>query len=542
MFERHELESLPERDVPAADKLCGVFRREHRRERGHPRAYPKYITAFGVLQAFLEARGIGIRLPELSSDRRENIEIIVRSFESLIPEIKRSESIRDARAIKSKFLDVFRIHDASPICYVIMPFGRDDSRYASDLRYKLLFRPAAQRAGYRCLRADRDAHTGGIPDRLIEKLVTSEAVIADLTGCNPNVLYELGLRHATSKKTIVVAPDGAELPFDLASIKHVPYRNEANMLNDAIREISEHLRADDSRLDMSPVRPFSPSWEDSYLQNQEQLLAEGRLSAFEAVLAANEPRTRMLRSGTERLTFLSAAHARLSGDAHAGTALRRLAAHAVDRDIKIKCALELTLLEIGRGHWIDAFAILVTLLDCRELEVQIAVRILAAACRVAERKPREAYALLQPLGSVHTLGGNLYAYVALTHAISLLALKETHAASQCFAFMRSWSQDHRPERQYPYLRNSLTSDRALLDLISDPYFDCTRVERLMGREIPGIPEGSAQVTARLASVLRRNGHALETMEKLADLESWNFNRMVTIGRLKWFERKVFQSG
>ncbi|GJE65792.1 hypothetical protein LNAOJCKE_3005 [Methylorubrum aminovorans] len=67
---------------------------------------------------------------------------------------------------------------------------------------------------YEVRRADDDVRPGMIGDRIIHDIINSDLVIADLTGLNPNVFYELGIRHAVGRPTIHIAKIGTVLPFD----------------------------------------------------------------------------------------------------------------------------------------------------------------------------------------------------------------------------------------------------------------------------------------------------------------------------------------
>ena len=84
-------------------------------------------------------------------------------------------------------------------CFVISPIGEDasDTRKRSDQILDHVFRPAAKQAGYEdAVRADEIDRPGIITSQIIEKLVLSPVVLADLTERNANVFYELSLRHA----------------------------------------------------------------------------------------------------------------------------------------------------------------------------------------------------------------------------------------------------------------------------------------------------------------------------------------------------------
>jgi hypothetical protein len=110
-----------------------------------------------------------------------------------------------------------------PYCFVIGPYGKADSeirRWSDDL-FNGLIQPIAAECGYDCHRLIDDTRPGDITDQIIQKLMESDLVIADLTAHNPNVFYELAVRHATGKDFILLqAPSDLKIPFDI-TVMHV---------------------------------------------------------------------------------------------------------------------------------------------------------------------------------------------------------------------------------------------------------------------------------------------------------------------------------
>jgi hypothetical protein len=101
--------------------------------------------------------------------------------------------------------------------------------------------PACDVFGLKAVRADRIAETGEITEQIFQYLRDADVVIADLSGANPNVMYELGLRHTRDKLTIQIGEYG-RLPFDVNTIRTIQFkRTEAgriearNALTDALR-------------------------------------------------------------------------------------------------------------------------------------------------------------------------------------------------------------------------------------------------------------------------------------------------------------------
>jgi hypothetical protein len=105
-----------------------------------------------------------------------------------------------------------------PLAFVIMPFGE-----GFDEIYGLFIAGAVTEAGYDVVRADDIRNQQNILKDVLAGLTDSALVVADLTGSNPNVYYELGLAHALGKRVILLTQHIDELPFDLRSYRVIPY-------------------------------------------------------------------------------------------------------------------------------------------------------------------------------------------------------------------------------------------------------------------------------------------------------------------------------
>lgn len=112
--------------------------------------------------------------------------------------------------------------------FVICPIGGEDSpvRKASDQLMKFIIKPVADELGYAVERADTIMESGAITSQIFNRLVTAPLVIADLTGHNPNVFYELAVRHAVRKPVIHVIAKGETIPFDVATSRTLFYQLE----------------------------------------------------------------------------------------------------------------------------------------------------------------------------------------------------------------------------------------------------------------------------------------------------------------------------
>lgn len=112
-------------------------------------------------------------------------------------------------------------------CFIIMPIAdHADYKQGHFKRvYEDIFKPACISAGYRPVRADDTKQANLIQLDILQKLLESPMAICDLSTRNPNVLFELGLRQAFDKPTILVQEEGTPKIFDINIFRYVEYRN-----------------------------------------------------------------------------------------------------------------------------------------------------------------------------------------------------------------------------------------------------------------------------------------------------------------------------
>lgn len=152
----------------------------------------------------------------------------------------------------------------NPLCFVLMPFDRKPvGSLMVDFNavYRDLLKPAIEAAGLTPLRADEEQAGGVIHKQMFERLLLCEYAVADLTGANANVYYELGVRHAhLPRSTVLVFADKILPPFDLGLARGVQYRladdgSLADVEGDQARitaflEAARHVRKDSPLYEM----------------------------------------------------------------------------------------------------------------------------------------------------------------------------------------------------------------------------------------------------------------------------------------------------
>lgn len=131
-------------------------------------------------------------------------------------------------------------------CFVIMPIS-DIEGYESghfSRVYTHLIKPACEDAGYDPIRADEVASTNYIVIDILSKIVESELVICDLSGKNPNVLYELGIRQAFNLPTVLIKDIKTDKIFDIQGLRYMEYNQtlRVDAVQKQVKELSKVIR------------------------------------------------------------------------------------------------------------------------------------------------------------------------------------------------------------------------------------------------------------------------------------------------------------
>ena len=105
-----------------------------------------------------------------------------------------------------------------PMLFVAMPFGPEWSASVQQAVER-----AAAACGFRAVRGDATLSAGTIMNQVWDGIRHADAVIADVTGRNPNVLYEAGMAHAIGKPVVLLMQDHESAPFDIAAERRIHY-------------------------------------------------------------------------------------------------------------------------------------------------------------------------------------------------------------------------------------------------------------------------------------------------------------------------------
>jgi hypothetical protein len=146
--------------------------------------------------------------------------------------------------------------DLATTCFYITPIGDDGSeeRKHADLLLGQIVEPAIEELGLNLavVRADKMTRPGMISQQIIHHVLGAKLVVADLSFHNPNVFYELAIRHATKLPTVLISRLADRIPFDVGDLRVV-------------------------RLDMTDIYTFVPqmeAWRAELSQHARQALEE----------------------------------------------------------------------------------------------------------------------------------------------------------------------------------------------------------------------------------------------------------------------------
>jgi nudix-type nucleoside diphosphatase (YffH/AdpP family) len=161
----------------------------------------------------------------------ENIRTLEISLEDALEQVRKGE-IRDVKTImgiywlENRFLTV-----AERTCFVIMPFGDKPDENGNPIHFDTVYedfiKPTVEAIGIPCIRCDKIEESGGIHTKMFTGIYDADVSVVDITLRNPNVFYELGVRHALKRNvTIIIRQAGTQIPFNISGFTVVEYKSD----------------------------------------------------------------------------------------------------------------------------------------------------------------------------------------------------------------------------------------------------------------------------------------------------------------------------
>lgn len=113
---------------------------------------------------------------------------------------------------------VIELEEIANACFVVMPFHA-----VFNSEYEKVIRPAIEAAGLLSVRGDEIYARQAIVEDIWHSIRKARVVVAELSGRNPNVMYEIGLAHAIGKPIVLITRSEDDVPFDLRALRYVFY-------------------------------------------------------------------------------------------------------------------------------------------------------------------------------------------------------------------------------------------------------------------------------------------------------------------------------
>ncbi len=210
-----------------------------------------FTTSLSYWSAF--ARGQRDQQPQVGSQSKASVD----SGGSIV-ELKEIEISKSAKP--REFLDT---------CFMLMPFGDWYDGYYVDV-----YAPAIKDAGFEPSRADNLFHSGSVVEQIWEEIRGAKVLVAEVTGKNANVFYELGLAHARGKPVVILTGNLDDVPFDLRHLRVVVYDVRdpfwGEKVKKALTTYLKNAKTDPIRSIPQPFRDLGDSESNSGVDEQLQ--------------------------------------------------------------------------------------------------------------------------------------------------------------------------------------------------------------------------------------------------------------------------------
>jgi PAS domain S-box-containing protein len=178
-----------------------------------------------------EKRAYSLERTDRLTSSRNTITVSINTAPIMDPDFVGYFSIIRPAAQRNSFTDHPYFHEnglpgrVPGKVFVAMPFSIHEEGF--DVWEQVLV-PVKEKLGLNLVRADRQLAARGVVDQVFHDIASSELVVADLTGNNPNVYYEMGLAHALGIETLLLLRINESIPFNVRHLQII-YCDPANL-------------------------------------------------------------------------------------------------------------------------------------------------------------------------------------------------------------------------------------------------------------------------------------------------------------------------
>lgn len=215
----------------------------------------------------------------------------------------------------------------SKTCFVISPIGDlgSDTRRQADQALKHLIKKALD-ADFEVSRGDADDNPGAITPRIISSIQAADLIVADMSGLNANVFYELAIAHGFNVPTVHIQRSADKVPFDVKDMRVVRYDlndpDELETAQELLKKYATYAIANPSKLET----PLTSAGRFHAVEASTDPVTESNKQVLEAIDELAGSVRRAIRTGQRNRTFTTLEQASEDSDA-----LRRALTAVQDR-------------------------------------------------------------------------------------------------------------------------------------------------------------------------------------------------------------------
>ena len=188
-------------------------------------------------------------------------------------------------------------------CFVLSPIGADGTpeRAAADKVLRHIIKKALEPT-YEVIRADEEANPGAITPQFVAAITSADLIVADISGQNPNVFYELAIAHGFRKPTVHIQRKSDKIPFDIKDMRIITYDitdpDEIEAAKTSITRSADYARKNPDKLET----PLTASEKFSSVTGSTDPVAESNVRVMEAIEELTSEVKKALRPRNVQLT------------------------------------------------------------------------------------------------------------------------------------------------------------------------------------------------------------------------------------------------
>lgn len=218
------------------------------------KSHGKYgLNASGRLERRLESRIDELEAALVRLRSNPALEKKVAKLEEEVRKVRVASVVSENEGKEQE--DIFKKYKAAEKkVFIIMPFAP-----IFDDVWKGGIERACNSEGFCCLRVDNISLSTWITEDIEKCIEMADVVISDITGNNPNVMFELGWALAKGKKPIVIRQqdDTNQVPFDVHGIRYISYINSWSGVESLCKQICKFIKSTSETLGEKPTEDKS---------------------------------------------------------------------------------------------------------------------------------------------------------------------------------------------------------------------------------------------------------------------------------------------